>query len=531
MHIKDVVTQFPPFTQSWAEKRLQQYFNLHAQLPSNDEIIGVKDYLASLTQEDKIRQKLNKVSWRDAVQLQRKWHEAIARKSAKITQFEGDAEAKIFINCDTGYNWIELTTPEHLDFEGNAMGHCIGKGWYDKSKNRFFSLRDKNNLPHVTIEFNPKINEYVQIQGRANKPVIANYWEYAVRLFNALGAENGPNKFAHDRDYVYSNSKICFEPEDIDTIIADDNAFIVSARIKNTSFGITTEGRFLYLTETAPPEDTTFRTVVLHKDSNIRDWKWDVSDDFIAFGSLLETVSASVKFGSDVYIGGTAIRHWQNDVKGNFIASGSLLETVSVNVKFGKGVYIEKTNVKHWANDVPGLFYASGSLLETVDGNVKFGGDVYIKKTNIRYWHNDVPGNFEASESLLESVSDYVKFGKSVYIEKTNVRHWQNDVPGKFQASGSLLETVSANVKFGGDVCVESTKIQDWHNDVSGDFYAQDSALKTVADGVKFGKDVYIKKTRIRYFPNEVRGNLSADFSFLKRFRRATRLNWRSFIY
>lgn len=61
MQIDEIVKQFPIFAQVWAEKRLKRYFNLHAQLPPNNEIIGIKDYLASLTKEDKIHQKRNQV--------------------------------------------------------------------------------------------------------------------------------------------------------------------------------------------------------------------------------------------------------------------------------------------------------------------------------------------------------------------------------------------------------------------------------------------------------------------------------------
>src|SRR5579875_2415676 len=58
------------------------------------------------------------------------------------------------LDCGDGYHIVEMFTQQALEYEGYAMKHCIGqycvKPVVEKA-NRAFSLRDENNIPHVTI--------------------------------------------------------------------------------------------------------------------------------------------------------------------------------------------------------------------------------------------------------------------------------------------------------------------------------------------------------------------------------------------
>lgn len=92
-----------------------------------------------------------------------------------------------------GYRIVRLTSPLALDAEGAHMGHCIGQGAYDAKltgggkdgqKYHFYSLRDAKNRPHATIEVDAATHKVVQLQGKANQPVIAKYMPY-VRDFVA----------------------------------------------------------------------------------------------------------------------------------------------------------------------------------------------------------------------------------------------------------------------------------------------------------------------------------------------------------
>lgn len=360
MHIQETVAQFPVFAQSWAAKRLQRYFNLHARLPSEHEMCGVKDYLSSLTESDKIRQKLNKVSWQDAVQLQKNWHEDIARKSAKMKDFGGDSGGDTLIDCDDGYNWIELKTPEQFDFEGNAMGHCIGKGSYDNSKNRFFSLRDRSNLPHITVEFDPRANKYTQIQGQTDKPVIKSYFKYMRTFFERFGQYNGLERFANGRDFVAVKDMLYLD-KDADNILEHKDIIVDDMYFGGKSYGLTIDGKIISFQEEEIPDNTAFKHVRLGQKSNIKEWKWNVVGEFDATRSKLEKIADNVKFGGNVLITGSDIKHWTVNVSGDFNASWSVLETIADYVVFEGNVYVSGAKIKHWHNKVKGNFYTVDS--------------------------------------------------------------------------------------------------------------------------------------------------------------------------
>jgi hypothetical protein len=89
-------------------------------------------------------------------------------------------------------------TPEGLDYEGNAMGHCVGRGAYDEGC-EILSLRDRNNLPHCTVEWNEDDKTVQQVQGRANQSVVSTYHGMVVALVEHLEARQVYNagKFEH----------------------------------------------------------------------------------------------------------------------------------------------------------------------------------------------------------------------------------------------------------------------------------------------------------------------------------------------
>jgi hypothetical protein len=86
------------------------------------------------------------------------------------------------------------------------MGHCVGcyTDEVASGKSRIFTLRDKSNRPHATLEISPETytdeyGEYTnkpggrlnisQLKGKGNKPIIEKYRDQALDFFNNhLGA-------------------------------------------------------------------------------------------------------------------------------------------------------------------------------------------------------------------------------------------------------------------------------------------------------------------------------------------------------
>jgi hypothetical protein len=94
---------------------------------------------------------------------------------------------KTIMKLKDGFYIVQLLTPEALDYESCNMGHCVGQGSYDTAiasgDTIIYSLRDKNNKPHATLEV--KDNIVKQIKGHNNEPIIEKYRPYIIEFINA----------------------------------------------------------------------------------------------------------------------------------------------------------------------------------------------------------------------------------------------------------------------------------------------------------------------------------------------------------
>lgn len=94
---------------------------------------------------------------------------------------------KIILQLKDGYSWVEVPV-EDLKTEGDLMQHCVGRmKKYRSDSIMILSLRDKNNNPHVTIEFNN--SGISQIQGKQDKRPIEKYHPMIRELFDYLKPE------------------------------------------------------------------------------------------------------------------------------------------------------------------------------------------------------------------------------------------------------------------------------------------------------------------------------------------------------
>ena len=175
-------SDFPGFGRSWAEKRLAQHVARTGASPSQDEVRSLSDWLSSLpTDRPKMVDKLHKLTWAQAIEAQTRWHEEMARRAGKRTSFGGAPDdVETVLDLGEGWRWVRVTTPEGLDFEGEAMGHCAGRGSYDDKT--VYSLRGPDGMPHCTVQYDPDGKVVEQVKGRGNKEVVPRH-HAAVRAF------------------------------------------------------------------------------------------------------------------------------------------------------------------------------------------------------------------------------------------------------------------------------------------------------------------------------------------------------------
>ena len=151
--------------------------------------------------------KLGKMTMPDVVQHVAKINEWRAQNAGKVALqlTEGMPVRKEY--PEQGFKWLELAAPKDaksvddgfgnmstpgyselekaLKYEGDTMGHCVGAYCDDvaSGQTRIYSLRDKNNEPHVTIEVSP--NPYAP-RWDAVKP----YLPQAEELLRSKGITN-----------------------------------------------------------------------------------------------------------------------------------------------------------------------------------------------------------------------------------------------------------------------------------------------------------------------------------------------------
>jgi hypothetical protein len=83
------------------------------------------------------------------------------------------------------YYWVQLETVEDCIEEGEAMGHCIGdeghSGPISEGDHLAFSMRNRENKPHITLEIDSEGN-IIEFKGKENKVPIPSYMDHAVEF-------------------------------------------------------------------------------------------------------------------------------------------------------------------------------------------------------------------------------------------------------------------------------------------------------------------------------------------------------------
>ncbi|MGQ0495435.1 PcfJ domain-containing protein (plasmid) [Komagataeibacter intermedius] len=444
----------PEFAKEWMKKRLESYAKKNDyNLPPEDEITNTRDWLHSLQEEDpKLANKIDRISWEAGQGHQQKWHDGLAKKAEKLSKFKGNPDdVTPMIKYEDGFQWVKLNSAEAKDFEGDAMGNCVGQGNYDDQT--IFSLRDKDNFPHITVEYNEYTKTIEQMKCKGNSKVTDDYMPVVENLISELKPEHirdidnaistdGNYYLGIDRINQATENGIKFDKDNIHTILTnyalskDGSLFVDDDRINQAS-----------------QEGVKFDKINISIDK-----KYAISTDGILyFGEdAVKNIPNDIVL-KEVNIGFCKnITEFNNKVEGNFCAYCSSLEKIGPNAEFGGDVDIENCkNLTEFNHKVPGDFKAQFSGLEKIGPNADFGGDVLINGCeNLTEFNHKVPGDFNAESSGLTKIGPNAEFGGNVIIKNCCVKEFNNKVEGFFNADDSILKTIGANAQFGGNFCV-----------------------------------------------------------------------------
>lgn len=107
------------------------------------------------------------------------------RKSLFVDTSNGLKNTNVVLDLGD-YKWVQLLTREDCTEEGSAMKHCIGGGGHsgriERGGSIAFSLRDKYNRPHITIEAYADGRRIFEFKGSSNQTPKKKYMEYFYAL-------------------------------------------------------------------------------------------------------------------------------------------------------------------------------------------------------------------------------------------------------------------------------------------------------------------------------------------------------------
>ncbi len=151
---------------SWIEKRIEAPINI-------SECEHIIDYLNS----DKCPKRLNSATYKQMLSNSKKWTKSLAKKGKDLGVKASDVE--VVLDFKDGFKIVKLLGENEYKREGFLMRHCVAS-YYGKDV-EIYSLRDKDNMPHCTMERD------VQIKGKGNGEIHPKYIDYVVKFLEWSG--------------------------------------------------------------------------------------------------------------------------------------------------------------------------------------------------------------------------------------------------------------------------------------------------------------------------------------------------------
>ena len=167
------------YVMKWIENVIGKYFENNT--PTTEEVEHIIDYLVQT------EKKINKMSYDDAKINAKKWSKTLQKKGEHIKEKRSDI--KTVLKLKNGFKIVQLIGKNAYKREGYLMRSCVAS-YYGKNT-EIYSLRDKQNMPHCTIEKNN------QIKGKGNGNIHPKYIEYVVKFLEWSGMQVRDSEMAH----------------------------------------------------------------------------------------------------------------------------------------------------------------------------------------------------------------------------------------------------------------------------------------------------------------------------------------------
>ena len=205
-----VITQFSNKAEPWMKARQKEGVALYRFNPSttlNNKLTHIVDWLKaandtatgitpadqqSVTRAKKTLKGINNVSITQAFEHAELWVKELNSKGSSELVRAADETGLVPVLAHGEFKWYRLTDQECLSREGDVMGHCVASYGNDVKKGDtvIYSLRDRQNYPHVTLEV--RSGQLEQVKGKQNRPPVEKYERATIEMLNSLDVE--PNR-------------------------------------------------------------------------------------------------------------------------------------------------------------------------------------------------------------------------------------------------------------------------------------------------------------------------------------------------
>jgi len=171
----------------WIAHNLQNYITKNPERENQGEIEHIIDFLNS----PESPRRLMKMSYAQAKKGAEKWLETQKKLGNDILESTEDTE--VCIDFEDGYKLVRLKGENAYKREGYLMSHCVAS--YFGKDTEVLSLRDKNNMPHCTIE--KSSGQFKQVKGKGNGSIHPNYINYIIKSLEFLGVSIRSSELAN----------------------------------------------------------------------------------------------------------------------------------------------------------------------------------------------------------------------------------------------------------------------------------------------------------------------------------------------
>lgn len=155
--------------EQWEQSVLKNYLRNHHLAESEKELIFnfIKNHSGI---------KLDRCAVPQVLVKAQSWSKREEKRQQELKESGATEEVYVF---PTGLRFVRLLDQAAKVWEGKHMRHCVGGEDY-QNHNGIFSLRDRDNVPHVTLELNGKWVE--QINGKCNREIAPKYEKYLIKF-------------------------------------------------------------------------------------------------------------------------------------------------------------------------------------------------------------------------------------------------------------------------------------------------------------------------------------------------------------